>query len=179
MYLNNYKRTVIKNLNLHQGSVYNINTLNDDRSLQISTSFSTFKSDKNLKFTKLYYLLFSVGNQKPILKKVKFAYLNKKILKRFNIITTLSKGNSDNFLFYLSNFYVYFYHIYYEKNLKYNVLDNCYSLYLDNIQFFVKSYYKQAQKTQIKVSLFSQSKARNSNSLRQLAGSFFLKVKKI
>jgi len=180
MYLNNYKRTVIKNLNLHQGSVYNINTLDENAAIRINTSFSTFKSDKNLKFTKLYYLLFMVGGQKPILRRVKFAYLNKKILKRFNITTTLSKNNKGNFLFYLSNFYLYFYHIYYEKSLKYNVLNGCYSLYLDNIQFFVKSYYKQAQKTQIKVSLFSHNKARNNNnSLRQLTGGFFLKVKKI
>jgi|LNAP01.1.fsa_nt_gb hypothetical protein len=179
MYLNNYKKTVIKNLNLHQGRVYNINTLSKDCAIRISTSFSTFKSDKNLKFTKLYYLLFMVGSQKPILKKVKFAYLNKKILKRFNIVATLSKSNGDNFLFYLSSFYLYFYHIYYEKSLKYNVLGSCYSLYLDNIQFFVKSYYKQAQKTQIKVSLFSQNSGYSNNSLRQLTGGFFLKVKKI
>ena len=177
MPLNTYKSTVIKNLSLHQGNVYNINTLNNKGSISISSSFTTFKSDKNLKFTKLYYLLFMVGSQKPILKRVKFIYLNKKILKRFNIFATLSKGNKTNFLFYLSNFYFYFYHIYYEKSLKYNTPGNEYHLYLDNIQFFIKSYYKQAQKTQIKISL-SAGNTDCNDVFRQLSNTFFLKIRK-
>jgi len=118
-----------------------------------------------------------VGGQKPILKRVKFIYLNKKILKRFSIITTLSKSNKTNFLFYLSNFYFYFYHIYYEKSLKYNSPGNDYDLYLDNIQFFIKSYYKQAQKTQIKVSLIPDG-AERVDAFRQLTNTFFLKIRK-
>jgi hypothetical protein len=177
MFLDTYKNTVIKNLSLHQGNVYNINTLNNKGGVSINSSFSTFKSDKNLKFTKLYYLLFMVGGQKPILKRVKFTYINKKILKRFNIVITLSRSNKANFLFYLSNFYFYFYHIYYEKGLKYNILNNNYNLYLDNIQFFVKTYYKQAQKTQLKVSLISGSTG-YTEMFRQLTNTFFLKIRK-
>jgi hypothetical protein len=155
MFLDSYENIIIKNLSLHQSNSYNINKLSRNSKVSINSSFTTFKSDKNLKFTKLYYLLFMVGSQKPMLKRVKFMYLNKKILKRFNIVTTLNKNNKANFLFYLSSFYFYFYHIYYEKGLKYNNPGNDYDLYLDNIQFFIKSYYKQAQKTQIKVSLAS------------------------
>jgi hypothetical protein len=118
-----------------------------------------------------------VGGQKPTLKRVKFMYLNKKILKRFNIVTTLNKSNKANFLFYLSSFYFYFYHIYYEKGLKYNNPGNDYDLYLDNIQFFIKSYYKQAQKTQIKVSLVS-GDAERICMFRQLTNTFFLKVRR-
>jgi hypothetical protein len=177
MFLDTYKNTVIKNLSLHQTNAYNINMLGARDRVSINSSFTTFKSDKNLKFTKLYYLLFMVGGQKPILKRVKFMYLNKKILKRFNIVSTLDKFNKTNFLLYLSNFYFYFYHIYYEKVLKYNSRGNDYDLYLDNIQFFIKSYYKQAQKTQLKVTL-TLSNAKHTDVFRQLTNTFFLKVKK-
>lgn len=66
---------------------------------------------------------------------------------------SLNKKNSFNFFMYILNFYNYFFHIYYQKHLKYNSLGNSVVLYIDNIQFFFRNYNKHNQKTQIKLTL--------------------------
>jgi hypothetical protein len=175
MYLNNYN-FITKNLLINQVNFYNINTISDVPYIALFSSFNTFKSEKNLKFIKLYCLLLYVGNQRPFLKKVKFSYMKKKILKRFIISSALNKGNKNNFLFYIVNFYTYFFQIYYQKLLKYNYTSGNVLIYIDNIQLFFRNYNKQNQKTQIKIA-FSSKKYSDKILLRYLSGVFLLKLK--
>lgn len=175
MYLNNYN-SITKNLLTSHVNFYNINTVSLPR-ITLFSSFNTFKSEKNLKFIKLYCLLFYVGNQRPFLKKIKFSYMKKKILKRFVIFSTLNEINRNNFLSYIINFYTYFFQIYYQKLLRYNYTNKSVSIYVDNIQLFFRNYNKQNQKTQIKI-VFSCKKYSSGVLLRYLSGAFLLKIKK-
>ena len=176
MYLKNYNQ-VIKNFNLIQHNVYNTHNLSDKFNVQLSCSFNTFKNEKNLKFIKLYLLLFFIGGQKPFLKKAKFNYIKKKILKKFFMVSSLGNTNKNFFMLYFLNFYLYFFHIYYQKTLKYNFFLKKLIIYLDNIQFFFKNYSKQAQKTQIKITIFSKNQ-KNQLFMGNLLNLFLLKLKK-
>lgn len=144
--------SLIKNNMLSSINLFNTNTLKIPLKCNLSTVFNTFKGEKSLKFIKLYMIIFYISNQKPFIKKVKFNYIKKKILKRFFISVSLNKKNSFNLYIYILNFYNYFFHIYYQKRLKYNIFENSFILYIDNIQFFFKNYNKQNQKTQVKLS---------------------------
>lgn len=176
MYLNSYN-IITKNLLISQVNFYNINKIPLAFSITLFSSFNTFKSEKSLKFIKLYFLLFYVGSQRPFLKKIKFSYMKKKILKRFLVSSTLNKINKNNFLSYMVNFYVYFFQVYYQKLLKYNYTYDNILIYIDNIQLFFKNYNKQSQKTQIKVA-FSHKRCSNKILLRCLSNIFLLKLKK-
>jgi hypothetical protein len=117
-----------------------------------------------------------ISNQKPFIKKVKFNYIKKKILKRFFISVSLNKKNSFNFFMYILNFYNYFFHIYYQKHLKYNTLGNSLVLYIDNIQFFFRNYNKHNQKTQIKLTL-NLHNSRTDLLFRYLNNMFLIRIK--
>jgi len=157
-------------------NLFNTNTLKIPLKPNLSTVFNTFKGEKSLKFIRLYLVMLYISNQKPFIKKVKFNYIKKKILKRFFISVSLNKKNSFNFFMYILNFYNYFFHIYYQKHLKYNTLDNSLVLYIDNIQFFFRNYNKHNQKTQIKLTL---SLCNNQSDLlfRYLNSMFLIKIK--
>ena len=151
-FYNSYNNLLKNNL-LCSINLFNTNTLKIHLKPNLSTVFNTFKGEKSLKFIRLYLVMLYISNQKPFIKKVKFNYIKKKILKRFFISVSLNKKNSFNFFMYILNFYNYFFHIYYQKHLKYNSLGNSVVLYIDNIQFFFRNYNKHNQKTQIKLTL--------------------------
>lgn len=170
----NTYNNLLKNHLLNSINLFNINALKFPLKPEVSSIFNTFGGEKNLKFIKLYLIILYICNQKPFVKKVKFSYIKKKILKRFFISVSLSKKNSLNFLTYILNFYIHFFHIYYQKSLKYNVFKDNFTLYIDNIQFFFKNYNKQNQKTQIKLTF----KLNNPTGLaKYLNNIFLLKIK--
>lgn len=115
IYNNLLKNNLLSNVNL-----FNANILKIPLNPSLTTVFNTFKGEKNLKLIRLYLMVLYISNQKPFIKKVRFNYIKKKILKRFFISVSLNKKNSLNFFMYILNFYNYFFHIYYQKNLKYN-----------------------------------------------------------
>lgn len=167
---------LLKNSLLCGINLFNINTLKIPLKPNLSAVFNTFKGEKSLKFIRLYLIILYISNQKPFIKKVKFNYIKKKILKRFFISVSLNKKNSFNFFMYMLNFYNYFFHIYYQKHLKYNTPGNSIVLYIDNIQFFFRNYNKHNQKTQIKLTLNSHDN--QSNLLfRYLNNMFLIKLK--
>lgn len=139
---------IIKDNLISKNNLYNINSIRPP-SIFINSIFNTFKTEKNIKLIKLYLIIFLIGGQRPILKRIKFAYVKKKILKRFFVIVSLRQPNNLNN--YLTNFYIYFFHIYYQKKLKYNFFKKSFNIYIDNIQLFFKNYNKQNHKTQIKI----------------------------
>jgi hypothetical protein len=147
----NIYNTSLKNALLSSINLFNTSTLKIPLNPSLTTVFNTFKGEKSSKLIKLYLIILYISNQKPFIKKVRFNYIKKKILKRFFISVSLNKKNSLNFYIYILNFYNYFFHIYYQKSLKYNSFKDSLILYIDNIQLFFKNYNKQNQKTQIKV----------------------------
>ena len=174
-FYNSYNN-LLKNCLLCGTNLFNTNTLKIPLKPNLSTVFNTFKGEKSLKFIRLYLIMLYISNQKPFIKKVKFNYIKKKILKRFFISVSLNKKNSFNFFMYILNFYNYFFHIYYQKHLKYNTLGNNLVLYIDNIQFFFRNYNKHNQKTQIKLTL----NLRNSQTdllFRYLNNMFLIRIK--
>jgi hypothetical protein len=157
----NYDKTVLKNHLIPQTNIFNVNYINKNLNIALISVFNTFGSEKNIKLISLYLLLFYVANQRPFIKKVKFNYIKKKILKRFFLIVSLNKKNLRNFFMYLIKFYSYFFQIYYQKNFKYNFYGNNLTLHLDNIQFFFRNYNKQNHKTQIKAVFYSRFYTQN------------------
>jgi hypothetical protein len=175
MFHKNYTIT-LKNHLLYKNNLFNTNVLKFPIKPTLSTIFNTFKGEKNLKFIKLYLVVLYISNQKPFLKRVKFNYIKKKILKRFFISVSLNKKNTFNFFMYIINFYSYFFHIYYQKGLKYNSFNDSFVLYIDNIQFFFKNYNKQNQRTQIKLTFCSKSVPK-SILVKYLNNLFMIKLK--
>lgn len=153
MFLRNYDK-IIKDISINQSNVYNLNNNLSlkDLTVKVDASFNTFKDEKNLKFTRLYALIIYLTNQRPVLRKVNFSFLKKKILKKFVLSASLSKNNKANFLLYLFKQYIYYFQIYYQKPVKYNLPRNRFTIYLDNPQFFIKNYNKHGQKIQLKIS---------------------------
>jgi hypothetical protein len=150
--------SLLKNSLVSKLALFNINSLNSNSHLTINSSFNTFGSEKNLKMARLYNLMFFISGQRPLIKKVKFNYIKKKILKSFVFSVSLNSKNACNTILYFINFYIYFFHVYYQKNIKFNYFDNSLVFYVDNIQFFFKNYNKQNQKIQLKFLFKSESK---------------------
>jgi hypothetical protein len=150
--------SLLKNNLISKLALFNINNLNNTSYLTIDSSFNTFGSEKNLKMARLYSLMFFISGQRPLIKKVKFNYIKKKILKSFVFSVSLNSKNTCNTILYFINFYIYFFHIYYQKNIKFNYFNNSFVFYIDNIQFFFKNYNKQNQKIQLKFLFKSRSK---------------------
>ena len=165
----NFKINSINNL-----VYFNEKTLILKPRVKLSSVFNTFKSEKNVKFFKIYVMMFYISNQRPFIRKIKFNFLKKKILKRFFLEISVSKDNIKNIMFFIVHFYFYFFHIYYQKNLKYNYNRDRFVVYLDNLQFFFKNYNKQNQKTQIKLDINFFDK----NWFRQLNSMFLLRFRK-
>lgn len=174
--LNKYNFAV-KNCLLVKNNLYNSCILNNKFQVNLVSVFNTFKSEKNIKLVKLYLILFYLTNQKPFIKKVKFNYMKKKILKRFFLVVKLNLKNQSNFLLYLINFYNYFFQVYYQKNLKYNYFTDKLVLYLDNIQLFFKNYNRQNHKTQIKMIITPPASSKVSIFYQSLNQMFLLKIK--
>jgi len=172
----NIYNSSLKNNLLSSVNLFNINTLKIPLNPSLTTVFNTFKSEKSLKLIKLYLIILYISNQKPFIKRVKFNYIKKKILKRFFISVSLNKKNSLNFFMYVLNFYNYFFHIYYQKSFKYNSFEGSFIFYIDNIQFFFKNYNKQNQKTQIKLA-FNLYKNKSTLLFKYLNNMFLIRVK--
>jgi hypothetical protein len=168
--------SILKNNLISKLDLFNLNDLNKSGYLVISSSFNTFGSEKNLKMARLYNLIFFIAGQRPFIKKIKFNYIKKKILKNFIFSVRLNLINTSNTYLYFINFYLYFFHIFYQKNIKFNFFDNCFILYIDNIQFFFKNYNKQNQKTQLKF-LFKSNFKKKLNFYTYLNNLFLLKLK--
>jgi hypothetical protein len=168
--------SILKNNLISKLELFNISTLNNPISITISSSFNTFGSEKNLKMARLYNLIFFVSGQKPFIKKIKFNYIKKKILKSFIFLVSLNTRNTMNIILYFINFYIYFFHIYYQKNIKFNFFANSFIFYIDNIQFFFRNYNKQNQKMQLKV-LFKSNFKGNFKFYNYLNNLFLLKIK--
>lgn len=176
MYVSNY-HSIVKNSIIAQSNLYNVFKSDINYKLVTSTRFNTFKNEKSLKFIRLYKLAFLFSNQRPFLKKIKFNYTKKKILKRFFLTITFNYKKSSNFLLYLNTFYLYFFHMYYQDKIKYNAFTNNFILYLDNIQLFIKNYGKHAQRTQLQTMFISDNL--NHNLLfKYLSNLFILELKK-
>lgn len=174
--LNKYNFAV-KNCLITKNNLYNSCILNSRFQINLVSVFNTFGSEKNIKLVKLYLILFYLTNQKPFIKKVKFNYIKKKILKRFFLIVNLNLKNQFNLLSYLINFYNYFFQVYYQKNLKYNYFNSKLVLYLDNLQLFFKNYNRQNHKTQIKIIIMPPSNSKGSIFYQLLNNMFLLKIK--
>lgn len=172
-----YHISNIKKIYTNSFNIYNSSRLLKKKiKINVLSAFGTFKSEKNLKLTKLYNLLFYVSGQKPFLKKIKFNYIKKKILKRFFLLSSIPFNKFSNLIYYLM-FYLQFFHLYYQRKLKYNYSKNSFIFYIDNVQFFFKNYNKQNHKTQLKFEFYG------SNDLPEflpfLLSSFYLiKLKK-
>lgn len=156
MYINNYYNNIIKPSLISQNNIYNnFNLKNKYQNVIISLQFNTFKNEKSVKIIKLYNLLFFITKQKPFLKKIKFTYIKKQVLKSFFFLINLRKKNFNNFIFYIIHYYFYFFNMYYIKNLKYNFNLNNFTFYIDNIQSQLKNYEKLNIKSQFKIIFIS------------------------
>lgn len=69
MYNKKYKST-INNIRLHQNNIYNVHRLNLNLLVKLESNFNSFGGEKNLKLSKLYFLLNYLSNQKPDRKSV-------------------------------------------------------------------------------------------------------------
>jgi hypothetical protein len=176
MYANKYAK-VCKQLKIIRDNTYNLNWSPNSFEVQINANFNTFGSEKNLKLIKLYNLIWYSTNQKPILKKIKFNYIKKKILKKFVLTNRLSFLNKDNFLIYFIHHYLYFFQIYYQKPLKYNILNDRFILYIDNPQFFIKNYNKHQQRVNMKISFICGNNSKINQFIKSIADFFLLKIK--
>jgi len=166
----------LKNNLISKLGLLNISNLNKPVTINIASNFNTFGTEKNLKMTRLYNLLFFISGQRPFIRKVKFNYIKKKILKSFMFWVSLNRFNTQNTFLYLINFYIYFFHIYYQKNIKFNFFDNSCIFYIDNIQFFFKNYNKQNQKMQLKFLFKSRFKS-HIDFYTYMNNIFLLKIK--
>lgn len=123
--------------------------------------------------------MFFLTRQKPFVKKVKFSYIKKQILKKFFFIVNLRKKNFFNFYFYLSHYYFFYFNIYYIKPLKYNFNNLNFMYYIDNIQGQLKNYGKLNMKSQIKL-FFNSNCHRKYNYFIKLLNNYkLLNIKKI
>jgi hypothetical protein len=149
---NNYYYTIKKNL-INQHNIFNCNKLpNNCLNVEIKSSFNSFGVEKNPKLVRLYNIIWYLTNQKPLLKRISFNYIKKKILKRIIFSIRLSKKNLINFINYMSGLYLHFFHIYYQKQVRFNVTNNNFSFYLDNPQLFFRNYIRKNQKIHLKIS---------------------------
>jgi len=179
MFIDNYNNTITKNSIISQSNLYNLfESQPNSQTVCLIARFNTFKNEKSLKLIRLYNLCFFFSNQRPFLKKIKFNHIKKKILKRFFLITTVCQRRKKNVILYLSMFYIYFFHLYYQKNIKHNFFGKSYILYLDNVQLFFRNYGKQAQKTQLSV-FFKNKVLSNAVLLKYLSNVFLVKLRKI
>jgi hypothetical protein len=171
----NYLYTV-KRILINQNNVFNYNRITCRKvNIGIKSSFNTFGSEKNPKLSRLYNIFWYFINQKPLLKKIKFNYIKKKILKRIIFSANLSTSNSLNFLKYLNSLYLHFFHIYYQRTIKFNITNNSVVVYLDNPQLSFKNYVRRNQKVHLKVSFFFK-KLNNQNLLiKYLANNFLIR----
>ena len=138
--------------------------------MTLSSTFNTFKGDKNPRLIKLYNLLLYIANQRPFIKKVDFKFIKKKILKKILFSVRISKQNLNNFINYL-HYYLYFYQIYFLKPLKYNSKLFQYVFYLDNVQLSFKQKARgKISQSHIKLSFASS----NNGFLTYYLNNFFL-----
>ena len=167
---------LLKNNLISKLRLLNTNSLNNLLYLTITSSFNTFGGEKNFKIVRLYNLMFFISGQRPFIKKIKFNYMKKKILKSFLFHVHLRGKNIANTFFYFINFYLYFFHVYYQKGIKFNFFNNSCVFYLDNMQFFFKNYNKQNQKTQLKF-FFKSNFSSSFKFYNYLNNLFILKLK--
>jgi hypothetical protein len=169
-------RDLIQNVLINQNNLYNPCLVEKSQTVTIKASFSTFGSEKNVNVIKLFNLVSLISSQRPYLKTIKFNYIKKKILKRLILGVSLNTHKAENLISYFYNFYSQFFHIYYQNPLKYNYSDSSLTLYLDNIQFFLKNYVRQNHRTQIKIKISSSNGSKTL--IKFLAGCFLVKLKK-
>lgn len=151
-----FYNNIVQKLSFYSVHNYNLNNFISKKKLKIVTSYNSFSDYKNYNFIRLYELLYIMSNQRPFLKRIRFMYVRKKILKKFFLAVNVSSRNLYNFILYFTNFYLYFFNIYYQKKIKYNyVVGDNIKLYIDNLHFFFKNYPRLKFKSQIKILLIS------------------------
>lgn len=117
------------------------NNFNKNKSsLKITFILNYFGSSNLNKILKIYNFVQFFTNQKPFLKKVYFKNLKKKILKSFIFTVNLKNRPFSNFFNYMKFYYLYFYSIYYEKQIKYSYNLKSINYNLLNPFIFYKNY---------------------------------------
>lgn len=172
----NFDRVIYRS-GLMQLNIYNINKIVYPRKYKISANFATLGNvDGNLKLADLLKYFLILGNQRPYLNFIDVKYYRKKIVKNLLFETNLSHRNSTNFLIYIIKFYIHFFNIYFQHNLKYNFLPTCFKLYLDNPHFFFKSYSKKNHRIRFH---FSMRKIMDKSDFFYLANYYLLNITSI
>lgn len=168
--------STVKKILINQNNIFNFNQLSNNKlKVSLKASFNSFGSEKNLKLIKLYNLVWYITNQKPLIKGVGFNYIKKKILKRIIFNINLSNYNTTNFIKYISQLYLHFFHIYYQNSIKFNITANSVVIYLDNPQFFFRNYIRKNQKIHIKVTFSLDKISRSFYLIKYLSHLFLLK----
>jgi hypothetical protein len=175
MFIDNYK-IVIKNFLIADTNLYNIPRVIHELSI-LRSVFSTFGSGKSTGLVRLYSLLFRLTNQRPFLKRVRLSYIKKKILYRFFICLNLNSRNARNFFFYFVEFYLYFFNIFFLRNLNFSFNCSRFVYYLDNFQYFVKNYGKHNQRTRLELSVKFDSITSFNCYFKHLASLFVLRLR--
>jgi hypothetical protein len=88
-----FYNSLLKNNLISKLKVFNLNELNTPICLTITSNFNTFGGEKNLKAVRLYNLMFFISGQRPFIKKIKFNYIKKKIIKNFVFSLRLNSRN--------------------------------------------------------------------------------------
>lgn len=158
---------------LMQSNIYNLNQMVYKRRYKLSTRYGTFDDTSNYKVVNLCNYLSILANQRYRLIDVDANYYRKRILKSLIFEINLSSRNGLNLLRYLSQFYIYFFNIYYQNELKYAFLPTFFTFYIDNLYLFFKSYSKQNQKVRFN---FCMNRVMNKSDFIYLSNYFLLSI---
>jgi len=131
---------------LMQSRIYNLNQIVYRRKYKLSIRYGTFGDINNPKVVNLCNYLAILTNQRCCLVNIDVNYYRKRIIKSLVFEVNLSSRNGSNLLRYLTQFYIYFFNLYYQNNVKYAFLPTLFTLYIDNPHLFFKSYLKQGQR---------------------------------
>lgn len=143
--MNHYDLLIYRRI-LMQSGIYNLNQIIYKRKYKLSVRYGTFGDINNQKVINLCNYLNVITNQRYCLINVNVNYYRKRIVKSLIFETNLSSRSGLNLLKYLTQFYIYFFNIYYQSNLKYAFLPTFFTFYIDNPYLFFKSHSKQNQK---------------------------------
>jgi len=166
-----YDASIVYNCMLAQLNIYNLNKIVYKRRYKLSHRYNTYNDVTNRKVNNLYNYFGLLTNQRCCLTNVHVNYFRKKIIKSLCFNVTLNNRNGLNLLKYLYSFYIYFFSIYYQNNLKYSFLPTSFKLYIDNPHLFFKSYSKQNQNIRF---IFTMNKIMNKNDFIYLSNYFLL-----
>lgn len=164
-----YDTSIVYNCILTQLNIYNLNTVVYKRKYKLDNYYNTYADITNRKVINLNNHFNLLTNQRCCLTNVRVIYYRKKIIKNLHFQVNLSNRNGINLLKYF-RFYIYFFNIYYQNNLKYSFLPTSFKLHIDNPNLFFKSYSKQNQNIRFN---FFLNKVMNKNDFIYLNNYFF------